>query len=132
MSSSTTSTRRVASRVSCLVERAGRAGDLDARLGGEERGGPLAHDRVVVDDRDADRRRRRRPTRHRARHSSCDVRAAARPAPDVEDRADPLRPLLHVQQPEVAVALGARRRRRARSPRPASSMDSEAPPSVER
>ena len=32
--------------------------------------------------------------------------AAGRPAPDVEDRADRLGPLLHVEQPEVAGPLG--------------------------
>ena len=34
------------------------------------------------------------------------MRASGRPAPDIEDRADALRPLLHVQQAEVALLLG--------------------------
>ena len=36
------------------------------------------------------------------------MRAAGRPAADVEDRADRLGALLHVEQPEVAGSLGAR------------------------
>ena len=106
-----------------LVDRPGRARDLDPGLGREQRRGPVAHHRVVVDDRDRIGATRR--VGHRARHSSwtcvppAGQRRTSRIAPIASARCCML------SSPKWP-SRSARAPASAGIPGPASSMDSDA------
>ena len=108
MSISTTSGRCRSTAREHAAPVVGLADDLDALRAGQHHPQPRAHERVVVDEQDADGRRSRRPRQRRAQDE-----VAARVGPVLELAAGQRDAL---GQPDQAGA-GARERERARSRR---------------
>ena len=86
---------------------------LVQRIAGEHAAQPVAHDRVVVDDQQPDRRRRRSPSRRRHARRRPDRRQPGRdrgPAAglglDRERARQPAEPLAHRREAEAGPGLG--------------------------
>ena len=105
-------------RLGDLVAVAALGDDLEAVVGSEDAGDAAAHDRLVVDDDDADHDRSELAARRgEDRQAGIDPPAVDR-RPGIEVAAEGTGPLAHPDQPEVTAVRVRRRRRLARDRRP--------------